>query len=158
MIWHIWQDTFDMEFDWTIRFESLIWYDIWFLSLILRANLFLAMKVTWPCHWCTNGMTLVWLSDVPHRPLLIWYAHFMNCYDYYDWFVGAYGCILDLYLFRGIYHDSYLVWWLMCVQYMSFTLFGSSNSNPWGIPSCYIWYPEVTPPDTLYLVWFGLGS
>ena len=54
------------------------------------------MGVPCPCHWCTNGLTLVWLSDVPHRPLLIWYAHFMNCYGYYDWFVGAYGCILDL--------------------------------------------------------------
>ena len=154
---------------WLIEMEFDMNYLIWTFDMICylihqfdttSQICFLAMKVTWPCHWCTNGMTLVWLSDVPHRPLLIWYAHFMNCYGYYDWFVGAYGCILDLlFVSRDISWFTY-IWFgdWRCVQYTSFTLFGSGNSNPWGIPSCYIWYPEVTPPDTLYLVWFGLGS
>jgi hypothetical protein len=43
------------------------------LQYYTRVFCFLAMKVTWLWHWCTNVMTPVWSSDVPHRPF-VWSA------------------------------------------------------------------------------------
>ena len=57
----------------------ILWFDldfaIWFAfdPSVLYPSIFLAMKVTWPWHWCTNVMTPVWSSDVPHRPF-VWSA------------------------------------------------------------------------------------
>ena len=148
-----------------------LWYGIWLNYLIWTFDMicylihqfdttsqicFLAMKVTWPCHWCTNGMTLVWLSDVPHRPLLIWYAHFMNCYGYYDWFVGAYGCILDLYLFRGIYHDSHifgLVTEGVCNTRLSHYL---GVATPTLEASPHVTFGIPRSPLRIHYIWFDL--
>jgi len=120
-----------------------------------------------PCHWCTNGLTLVWLSDVPHRPLLLYDYELKNIFVMATiLFAGAYGCILDLYLFRGIYYYYILVlgdW--TCVQYTSFTAWELATPSLGGIPSHYTWYPEVSPSDTWlldildltwYLTWLGL--
>ena len=43
-----------------LTFDPSVWYP--------SQVRFLAMKVTWPCHWCTSGMTHVWVSDFSHRP------------------------------------------------------------------------------------------
>ena len=120
---------------------------------------FLAMKVTWPCHWCTNGMTLVWLSDVPHRPLLIWYAHFMNCYGYYIWFVGAYGCILDLlFVSRYISWLHILVWWLMVCAIHVFHIIWEWQLQPLRHPLMLHLVSRGHPSGYIIfgLIWFGL--
>ena len=94
------------------------WYLILIHSLRLRAiTCFLAMKVTWPCHWCTDGMTLGQESDDLSRPLLDLLRRWST------WPTGAHGCILDLLLVSrdiSLYYILVLGDW-RCVRYTSFT-------------------------------------
>lgn len=96
----------------TFDFDDLD-FAIWFTfdPSVLYPSIFLAMKVTWSWHWCTNVMTPVWSSDVPHRPFVwsafglgrgVWMHYKFDLICYYIWF--------------GVWY---------CVQYMPFTLFES---------------------------------
>ena len=83
---------------WTsVYLDMKFWYVTWTCKLnidlfSMKPGLSLGMGVPCPCHWCTDGMTHVWVSDFSHRPLsVICYGHY-----YYDLSSGAYGCILDL--------------------------------------------------------------
>jgi hypothetical protein len=127
----------------------ILWFDldfaIWFAfdPSVLYPSIFLVMKVTWPWHWCTNVMTPVWSSDVPHRPF-VW---------------SAFG------LGRGVWmHPRFaLIWFATTFGLVSGTVcntclsqyLGASYSNlvTWGLPSYYIWYSEVTPLSTWLLCW-----
>ena len=115
-------------FDMNLWHETLIWnidmklwYGIWYeplwyvyaltLQSDTRAKIcFLVRKVTWPCHWCTNGMTLVWLSDVPHRP------HFdmiMSSLYVYDLAIICFGGRMDASLIWFVSRD--LIWLELCL-------------------------------------------
>ena len=96
------------------------------------------MGVPCPCHWCTSGMTHVWVSDFSHRPLsvsvcalILYYGQMLS--------VGANGCILGLICYLYI-----CIWWMwLCVQYTSFTTHWGHPSilylYIWGLPSGYYW-------------------
>ena len=122
--------TFAMHLD----YEPLIlvlWFDFDFAICfaldpsVLYPSIFLAMKVTWPWHWCTNVMTPVWSSDVPHRPFVwsafglgrgVWMHPRFDLICYYIWF--------------GVWY---------CVQYMPFTYIWEL-ATPWLL--------EDSPPTT----------
>ena len=97
----------------------------------MKPGLSLGMGVPCPCHWCTNGMTHVWVSDFSHR-----------LFDYGLHVNGLRGEWMHprsviCYLLLSV------IWWMwLCVQYTSFT-------THWGHPSDYIW---------LHLIFWGLPS
>ena len=124
-----------MNLDMNLCYEP--WW-LWWLWFGMFVSVSLVMGVPCPCHWCTNGMTHVWVSDFSHRPII--------CYVWplWLWFsAGAYGYIL------GSWSVSVSGDWY-CVQYMPFTYLGASYSNYWGLPSHYMGYLRGLPSVWLW--------
>ena len=77
--------------------------------------------------------------------------------------VGEHGCILDLlFVLRDI---SFIIYLYLVTDGVCDTrlshIWELATPPIWGLPSYYIWYPKVSPPDTWatwYLIWFDLGS
>ena len=94
----------------------------------------------------------------------------MFCHVPFDWsaceWVGAYGCILDLFLFL-LWYDLSGDW--CCVQYTSFTFLGASYSTPIrtplilsdclrGLPSICLWrYMIMIWHDMFLSSWYYYG-
>ena len=114
---------------------------IWHLTLttVWYPSQSLGMRVSCPCHWCTDGMTLGQESDDLSRP---WF--YLLCRRRF-WPTGAHGCILVLIWFLlSVTVYCYICisgdWW--CVRYTSFTLSGS-----WSLQLIH----EVTPHIICFL-------
>ena len=165
LIWYIWFDTFDMTHliwynwngIWYELFDLNLWYDmlsdppVWYYEPICYTSHGGSMSLSLMHQWLDSRVGEWW--PIP--------SHYLICFG--DEVFGQWGVWMHprfVICFEGFIMIIYIFgdWW--CVRYTSFTFWELITPLvTWGLPSYYIWYSEVSPPNMMVtmlqdMIWF----